>query len=91
MEHVTAQSLKVPGSADTIELLDYMHGPKVFSNLFRASANGEVWRARPPGVGSDAWTEARIVGDAVIAVSWSGFEVRLDLATGKEQSRRFMK
>jgi outer membrane protein assembly factor BamB len=84
--------LVVPGSADTVVLLDYMGGPNVFENLLRVTPDGdEVWRPRPPGSGPDAWVQARIEGDEVVAYSWSGFVVRLDLATGTERNREFVK
>jgi hypothetical protein len=82
--------LNVPGSSDTVVLLDYMDGPNVFANLFRVTADGdEVWRATPPGSGPNSWTQARIEGDEVVAKSWSGFEVRLDLASGAERQRTY--
>jgi hypothetical protein len=75
-----------------VVLLDYMDGPNVFANLFRVTADGdELWRATPPDTGPDAWTRARIDGNQVVAGSWSGFEVRFDLATGREISREFTK
>jgi outer membrane protein assembly factor BamB len=84
--------LNVPGSSDTVVLLDYMDGPNVFDNLFRVREDGtEVWRATPPGSGPNSWTKARIEGDEVIAYSWSGFVVRLDIATGAERDRTFVK
>ena len=84
--------LSVPGSDDTVVLLDYMDGPNVFENLLRVTAEGDVvWRPRPPDTGPDAWVQARIDGDEVVAYSWSGFVVRFDLATGVERGREFMK
>jgi hypothetical protein len=84
--------MNVPDCDDTLVLLDYMNGPNLFANLFRITAGGdEVWRAVPPNTGPDAWTQARIEGDEVVAFSWSCFEVRLDLATGYEISRVFTK
>jgi hypothetical protein len=84
--------INVPDSGDTVVLVDYMNGPNVFANLFRVTPDGdEVWRATPPDTGPDAWTQARLDGDQVVAFSYSCFEVRLDLATGREISREFMK
>lgn len=84
--------MPVPGSTDTIVLLDYMDGPSVFANLVRVTSDGaEVWRATPPQPGSDAWTFARIEGHEVVANSWSGYEVRLDIVSGRERSRTFTK
>lgn len=85
-------ALCVPGSSDEVVLLDYMDGPNVFANLFRRREDGtEVWRAVPPGTGTNAWTQAQIEGDEVVAHSWSGFVVRLDLATGIERDSTFVK
>ena len=84
--------MTVPNSSDTVVLLDYMGGPDVFANLFRVTEDGaEVWRATPPGSGPNSWTKARIEGDEVVAYSWSGFTVRLDLATGAERDRVYTK
>ena len=69
-----------------------MDGPKVNANLARVSPGGAgVWRAEPPDAEPDAWTSARIEGDEVVACSWSCYEVRLELATGRELSRVFAK
>jgi hypothetical protein len=60
----------------------------VDTRRFRVRDDGvEVWRATPPGSGPNSWTAARIEGDEVVAHSWSGFRVRLDLATGTERER----
>jgi outer membrane protein assembly factor BamB len=89
---VTEKILNVPGSADSVVLLDYMGGSNDFANLFRIREDGtEVWRAKPPGSGPNAWTSAHLEGDEVVAHSWSGFTVRLDLATGEELGRVFTK
>jgi hypothetical protein len=39
----------------------------------------------------DAWTAVRVDRQQVIANSWSCFEVRLDLNSGREISRTFTK
>ena len=89
---MTDKILNVPGSADSVVLLDYVGGPNVFANLFRGRDDGtEVWRATPPGSGPNAWTNARLEGEEVVAHSWSDFTVRLDLATGEELGRVFTK
>lgn len=82
----------VPGSSDELVLLDYMGGPNVFANLFRRTPAGvDVWRAAPPSTGPDAWVSAAVEGDRVLAQSWSGWRVVLDLATGVEIDRTFTK
>ncbi len=84
---------RVPGTSDELVLIDYMAGPQVFANLFRRKTDGaEVWRAAPPvGANPDAWVDARIEGDHVVAQTWSGWTVVLDLASGMEQDRAFTK
>jgi hypothetical protein len=83
----------IPDSDDVLVLLDYASEAKVFPNLLRRRADGtEVWRAAPPDPsGPDAWVAARIDRDTVIANSWSGWHVILDLATGTERSRTYAK
>lgn len=53
---------------------------------------GETLWTRTPTLGSthDAWTRAEIVGDLVLASSWSGFLVTFD-DSGKEVERVFTK
>ena len=82
----------MPGSPDEVVLLDYVDGPNVFSNLLRRRPDGsEVWRATPPGSGTSAWVAARIEDGEVVAHSWSGFLVRMDLGTGTEIETKFTK
>ena len=45
----------------------------------------------PGGEQQDAWTAVRLEQGQVIAYSWSCFEARLDLETGKEIDRQFTK
>jgi len=46
----------------------------------------------PPKVEpQDAWTVVRLEGPCVIANSWSGYLVQLDLDTGDEIARTFTK
>ena len=82
----------VGAAGDELVLFDYMDGPKVFANLVRRRGGVEVWRAAPPlPTSPDAWVSARVEGDEVVAQSWSGFRVRLDLADGSEIEREFTK
>ena len=48
----------------------------------RPSTRGDV---------QDAWTAVQVNGNEVVANSWSCFQVRLDLDTGREIARQFTK
>jgi len=70
----------------------FLDQPTSWCNFFRRRQDGtEVWRATPPGRGTNTWTAARIEGDEVVAHSWSGFVVRLNLASGIELNSTFVK
>jgi hypothetical protein len=85
--------IDIPASEDSLVLLDYWDGPKVFANLSRVRADGtEVWTAPPPlPTSPDAWTQVRIESGLVVAHSWSGYVVHLDVETGQERLREFVK
>ena len=84
--------LAVPQSDDRIVLTDYMNATPDRGNLARIRADGsEVWRLTPAPHSQDAWTVARVEGDVCRASTWSGCDVSLDLATGRELSRVFTK
>src|ERR1051326_9135747 len=85
--------ITIPGTSDALLLEDYWEGAKVFANLSRVREDGTVvWRADPPlPTEPDSWTQARVEGTEVAAHSWSGFLVRLDLESGQEISREFVK
>jgi len=85
--------LPLPHSEDAVILLDYMAGPRNFANLIRMAPSGKVlWRAEPPETSADdAYVECRWQGDALVANSWSGYLVEIDLATGKPSSSQFVK
>jgi hypothetical protein len=84
--------LSVPGSDDIVVLTDYMKAQPGLGNLARVRPDGqEVWRVAPDPLSQDAWTLARVEGDECFASTWSGWEVRLDVATGAERGRVFTK
>jgi hypothetical protein len=64
-----------------------------FRNLSRVAEDcSEVWLAEPPQPSyGDTWVSAELDGDEIEAHSWSGYVVRLDLATGTERSTTFHK
>lgn len=59
----------------------------------RVDASGRVlWTVRPPeGEGQDAFVALRLTGDVVIADSFQGLSVRIDLKTGEARSSGFVK
>jgi hypothetical protein len=84
--------LALPRSDDQIVLTDYMDATPDRGNLARIRNDGtEVWRVTPATHSQDAWTVARLEGDVCRASTWSGWDVTLDLATGRERSRVFTK
>ncbi len=85
--------IDIPGTTDSLVLEDYWTGPKVFTNLHRVRHDGtHVWDAPPPlPTSPDSWTQAALDGALVVAYSWSGFVVKLDLDSGREMSREFVK
>jgi hypothetical protein len=84
--------LAVPQSDDQIVLTDYMDATPDRGNLARIRTDGtEVWRVTPATNSQDAWTVARVEGDVCRASTWSGWDVSLNLAMGRELSRAFAK
>jgi hypothetical protein len=84
--------LALPQSDDRIVLTDYMDATPDHGNLARIRKDGtDVWRVTPATQSQDAWTVARLDGDVCRASAWSGWDVTLDLATGRERSRVFTK
>ena len=72
---MTTKRIAIPGSSDFIQLVPYdtIGAPKHFENLSRCLASGAtVWVAQLPTRSEpDAYTNAQIEGERVIAWSWS--------------------
>lgn len=87
------QVLAVPGSDDAIVLLDYMAKPENFANLLRLRADGSVrWRAAAPErTAPDSFVDMSALPGLVMAHSWSGYLVTLDIATGEIGGEAFTK
>jgi hypothetical protein len=84
--------LALPHSDDQVVLTDYMDATPDRGNLARVRNDGtEVWRVTPAIYSQDAWTVARLEGEVCRASTLSGWDVTLDLATGRERSRVFTK
>jgi hypothetical protein len=92
---VTAKRVEIPGSSDFIQLIPYdsFGAPKHFQNLSRCSASGEtVWVAElPTRSDNDAYTNAEIQGEQVVAWSWSCYRVELNLHSGAIEKSVFTK
>jgi hypothetical protein len=86
-------TIPLPGSSDVLELAPTIDGLGYTASITRRRRDGSAaWTALPPrGDPQDAWTAVRVDGQQVVADSWSCFEVRLDLDTGKEINRQFTK
>lgn len=82
---VMGPTIPLPGSDDELELAPTADGFGYTASITRRRSDGSaVWTALPPrGERQDAWTAVRLEQGQVIANSWSSFEVRLDLETGK--------
>jgi hypothetical protein len=50
-----------------------------------------AWEAPPPEGDQDAWVHVEVLDGAVVATSFSCWQVRFDLKTGRELSRTFVK
>lgn len=62
-----------------------------FENLLCLDRNGNVvWRAGLPAA-PDSFLSFSILSDSVEGVTWSGFKVLLDLVSGQELKRDFVK
>lgn len=85
--------IPLPGSDDILDLEPTSDGFGYTASITRRGPDGAAaWTALPPrGDMQDAWTTVRVDGKEVVANSWSCFEVRFDLDTGREIARQFTK
>ena len=99
IDNCPIQAIEVlPVSGDCIALLDYSAGPRsgAFANLVRfAHGQGIVWRAAPPGLGTqdgfDAYIAMSLKRGELEAHSWSGHRVILDANNGRITATEFTK
>lgn len=80
------------GGGVTLRLDPHPDG-NLFESVSLVQPDGAVlWTATPTGFGSDdAWTDARLVDDAVVAHTWSCWRVRLNLVDGRVLDAVFTK
>ena len=84
----------IPEKTDAIVMYHYYRPKRPyggFNNLVRIRPDGSiVWRADLPAR-DDPYTFAALEGTKLIASSWNGFSVEIDLETGKIISQEFTK
>jgi hypothetical protein len=93
MSYVLA-AMSIPDTEDVLDPVPTTDGLGYAVSLIRSrgSDGATVWTAIPPrGEPQDAWTSFRIEGQHVVANSWSGYAVVLDLESGRELARTFTK
>ena len=78
---------------DAVVLLDYMCRRTKFENLIRLHADGTVaWQASlPSGTINDSFVSFRWVDERLIANTWSGYRVQIDVNDGHIASSDFVK
>lgn len=78
----------LPGSDDCIVLLKYAAGSR---NLVRCRPDGSiVWRAEVPDK-EDVYAKTEWTDQGLMAISWYGYRVQLDVETGCILSTKFVK
>lgn len=83
----------IPDSDRAVVLLDYMCGRPTgpYQNLICVDCKGEVvWCAQLP-TNTDAYVSFDLRGDELLANSWSGYRVHVDIATGQLLESKFTK
>jgi hypothetical protein len=83
----------LPGTEDAIVLLDYEQSKTArFRNLLRCRPDGQiVWTAEPPPGAVDSYVEVRWDERGLIAGSWSGYSLGIDVANGRITRTTFVK
>jgi len=85
-------ALPIDNGSECVILLDPdASKEQTFDNLLRVGRDGNVvWKAELPQ-DHDAYVSFHRTPEGLVANSWSGYRVRLDLATGKIIEKQFVK
>ena len=86
-------SKTLPCSDGQVVLLDYYQASqsKIRANLRRLTSTGDlVWAASPPNPG-DLFTNVDYRDGRLVAWTWEGFMITIDLETGKPLEALFTK
>lgn len=85
--------IPLPGTEDTLVGVPTADGLAYMASIRRERTDGStVWTASPPnGESQDAWTAVRLDGQHLVANSWSGYLVELNVESGQEVTRTFTK
>ncbi len=90
--HRAADVLPIEGSDDCVVMCRYdevLRGP--FRNVARLTSRGAiVWQAEVPSA-DDTFVAIKWMSGLLMAISWAGISVRLDVATGRIVDSVFVK
>ena len=82
-------ALSMPYTDDVLVMLDYSHS---FANILRCHSDGSlVWQAQLPGKAGDVYIKMEWKDRELIAGSWFGYSVNLDIETGRILRSEFIK
>lgn len=85
-------TMPIPDPDDALDLALTDDDLGYAASMTRRGSDSSVrWTAMPKVEPQDPWTVVRLEGPRVIANSWSGYLVQLDLDTGDEIARTFTK
>jgi hypothetical protein len=87
-------AIAIPGTDDCAVLLGHSPGEPSAFNVLRCRSDGSVvWRvdSMPNPTQRDAYVHLKWTGDDLQAVTFSGYTVRIDAATGRVTHIRFTK
>lgn len=91
--HRVWRTLSIPGEEDCLVLSEYWtKSDRPFRNLMQCRPDGSVvWRAELPDRGVDVYVAMDWNDNRLLATSWSGWEVVVDVKTGAIVSTTFTK
>ena len=91
--HVVKQIIQTPEIKTCIALLDPDQKNDRFHNLVKVDINGFIlWEAELPDFsGVDCYVDVKFQDDFLVAHSWAGFKVIIDIESGQIVSKKFTK